>query len=162
MKNYQQYLENQPNISLFKKLKLAIFILTAAVYTLVILMRMPQKLDLGVDFSFLPPVHALLNSLVAVCLILALLTILMKKVCLHKLFINVAMVLSIVFLLCYVAYHFTTDEVRFPEGAEYRGLYFIILISHIILAAVSLPLILFTWSYGVTNQFQKGCSALSK
>lgn len=155
MKSHQQYLENEPNMRLFKKLKLAIFILTAVVYTLVSLMRMPQKLDLGIDFTFLPPVHALLNSLVSVCLIIAFITIMMKKVCLHRLFINIAMLLSVLFLFCYVAYHFTTPEVRFPEGAEHRGLYFIILLSHILLAGVSLPLILFTWAYGVTNQFKK-------
>lgn len=103
----------------------------------------------------LPPIHAILNTLVAILLVSGVVAIKRKNIAVHKLCINAAMFCSVLFLLCYVAYHITTEETRFPEGAEGRGLYFFFLITHIILAAVSLPFILMTWASGVTNQFTK-------
>ena len=73
----------------------------------------------------------------------------------HKLAINGAMVCSFVFLVCYVLYHFTTEETRFGGEGLIKIVYLLLLISHIVLAAASLPFILLTWSYGVTNQFDK-------
>ena len=66
-----------------------------------------------------------------------------------------AMVCSALFLLCYVAYHFTNEETRFGGEGFARTAYFVLLISHIVLAALSLPFILQTWIYGFTNQFEK-------
>jgi putative membrane protein len=54
-----------------------------------------------------------------------------------------------------VSYHFTTPETKFGGTGTLKTVYFILLISHIILAAVSFPFILFTWIYGFTNQVQK-------
>ena len=62
------------------------------------------------------------------------------------------MVCSALFLLCYVAYHFTTPETKFGGEGSIRIVYFVLLISHIVLAAVSFPLILFTWIFGFTGQ----------
>ena len=77
------------------------------------------------------------------------------------------MALSIGFLLCYVAYHFTTPETLYGDAngdgtvdaAEkaatggMRTAYLLLLISHIVLAGVSLPFILFTFISGWTNRF---------
>jgi len=158
MSEFKTYLQRQPNIALGKKLKVATWILTTAVLILVGLMRQPNlKIPLpdGVSMAFLPPVHAVLNSIVAISLIIAVWMITKQKVTAHKRWIGVAMFTSVLFLLCYVAYHFTTAETKFPEGEPYRGLYFFFLITHIILAGVSLPFILMTWLYGFTNQFKK-------
>ena len=169
MSDYQLYVSKQPNVALAKKLKWVIWALCAVVFALVGMMRSKTKLDLGIDFSFLPPVHAALNSAVAICLVVAFIAVKRKNISLHKLGINVAMVLSILFLLCYVAYHFTTQETLFGDiNKDYvvspeeklqlgnsRAVYLVILLSHIALAGISLPLILFTWLYGVTNQFSK-------
>jgi putative membrane protein len=76
---------------------------------------------------------------------------------------------SLLFLLSYVAYHFTTAETLFGDlnkdkvlsieeleiVGKTRYVYLIILLSHIILAAISLPFILLTFVYGYTNQFVK-------
>jgi hypothetical protein len=64
-----------------------------------------------------------------------------------------AMGLSVAFLLCYVAYHFTTEETRYGGTGGLRTAYFFLLISHIILAGLSLPAILFTFIAGWTNRF---------
>lgn len=158
MSDYKEYLQREPNVGLGKKLKVTAWVLTAAVLVLVGLMRRPElKIPLpeGFTFSFLPPVHAILNSIVAIALVVAVLAIKNKNIQRHKRAISVAMVSSVLFLLCYVAYHFTTAEVRYGGEGVMRGVYFFFLISHIVLAAVSLPFILFTWINGLTNQFAK-------
>lgn len=66
----------------------------------------------------------------------------------HQRFINAAMIGSIVFLLFYVAYHFTTGETKFGGEGMIRKVYFFLLITHIILAAISLPMIVQTWVLG--------------
>jgi putative membrane protein len=150
----RQWLSRPPQEELSKKLGIAAWILSAAVLALVVVMRGPKiPLPDGWSFAFLPPVHALLNSLVAVSLVGAIIAVKQGKIALHRNLILAAMGLSVLFLLCYVAYHFTTEETRFPKDAPLRGLYLILLISHITLAGVSLPFILFTFIAGWTNRF---------
>ena len=147
----------EPNIALGNKLRILVWVLTVAVWLLVGAMRRPEKIPLpeGVSLSFLPMVHAILNTGVAVCLITALVMIKRKNVVAHWRFIGAAMILSATFLLCYVAYHFTTEETKFGGTGAIRYAYFALLISHIVLAAISLPFILQTWVYGFTNQVAK-------
>jgi putative membrane protein len=150
----KQWLSRAPQEALSKKLGTVAWILSVLVLGLVVAMR-GAKIPLpdGWSFAFLPPVHALLNSLVAVALVAAIVAVKKGRITLHRNLILTAMGLSVLFLLCYVAYHFTTEETRFPKDAPLRGLYLILLISHIVLAAVSLPFILFTFIAGWTNRF---------
>ena len=64
-----------------------------------------------------------------------------------------AMILSVLFLLSYVAYHMTNDPTRYGGVGGMRTLYFILLGTHIVFAAVSLPFIMFTFIAGWTNRF---------
>lgn len=165
-----QWLSRPPREELSKKLRIAAWILTAAVLALVGLMRQVKiRLPEGVDFSFLPPFHAAVNAAAAVVLVIAFIAVAKGRIALHRRMIMVAMGLSILFLLSYVAYHFTNNEVKFgdvnldgvvdpSEKARVGGtrtVYLLLLASHIILAAVSLPFILFTFIAGWTNQFAR-------
>lgn len=152
----EQWLSKQPNDKLSKTLKLATWIITSLVLILVVLMRSPYKIPLpeGWSMSFLPPVHAVLNSLVALALVGAVLAVKAGKIPLHRLFIFIAMALSALFLFCYVAYHFTTVETKYGGDGWQRVAYFILLISHIVLAGVSLPMILLAFTSGFTHHFQ--------
>lgn len=152
MPGYRDYLKRQPDAGKLKALKRASWIVSGLIFCLVAVMGR-HKLNIGVDLSFLPPVHAVLNTLVAVFLVLAVLAIKNKNVSLHKKMIGGAVVCSVLFLLCYVAYHGTQDEVRHGGEGLARTVYLIVLASHIILAAVSLPFILITLSLGYTNHF---------
>lgn len=145
----------EPKLELAKKLKIGIFIFTVVVWLLVGAMRRPEKFPLpdGMSLDFLPAVHAVLNSLVAVLLVVGLIMIKRGNVKLHKMAVSVAMVCSALFLVCYVAYHFTTVETKYGGEGTMRTVYFVVLISHIVIAAISLPCILLTWMYGFTNQF---------
>ena len=150
----KQWLKRTPNEALSKKLGIAAWIITAAVLGLVALMRGPKlPLPDGWSFAFLPPIHALLNSLVALSLVAALVAVKRGKVIMTLLALTVSPTVAIVAAICYVAYHFTMEETRFPKDAPHRGAYLILLISHITLAAVSLPFILFTFIAGWTNRF---------
>jgi putative membrane protein len=150
----REWLSRPPREDLSRKLGIVAWGLTAVVLGLVGLMRTVRiPLPEGMSFAFLPPVHAVLNSLVAIALLVAIVAIKQGKVRLHRNAIFTAMGLSIGFLLCYVAYHFTTEETRYGGTGAMRGVYFFLLITHIVLAGISLPFILFTFISGWTNRF---------
>lgn len=142
------------NIRLEKRLNKIAYVVSAAVLILVILMRR-VKVDLGMDFSFLPPIHASLNALAAVILVFAYYFIRKKNIEAHRRSIYAAMVCSALFLLSYVLYHFTTPETRFGGGGVVRYIYFFILVTHVVLAAVILPFILLTFNRAYTAQFER-------
>ena len=170
MNQLKEHLQKPENKALAKKLTILVWIITAAVLSLVALMR-EVKIDLpeGVNLNFLPPFHAILNTLAAISLILAIFSIKSGSLANHVRWIYCAMCFSFFFLLCYVVYHFTTPETLFgdldkngelslveKEQAGYlRNVYLFVLLSHIILAALSLPFILLNFVYGFTNQFEK-------
>lgn len=140
------------NLPLAKKLYPIAWALTVVVLGLVGAMRRVKKLDIGFELDFLPPVHATLNSIVAILLVVALITAQQRKITAHRRAITAALICSALFLLCYVSYHFTTPETKFGGVGGVRIVYFVLLISHIVLAVVSFPLILFTWIFGFTGQ----------
>jgi len=164
------WIHRPPNDALAAKLNRIAWLLTIAVLGLVVVMRKVRiPLPDGMDFSFLPPFHAGVNAVAACVLIAALVAVKIGNITLHRRLILVAMGLSVLFLLSYVAYHFTTNEIKFGDanhdgivdaaekaavGAS-RTYYLLLLISHIVLAGVSLPFILFTFIAGWTNQFEK-------
>ena len=144
----------QPDIQLEKKLNLLAYVVSVVVLLLVGLMRR-VKIDVGIDFHFLPPIHASLNALTAVILLVALYFIKNKQIENHRKAIYAAMVCSALFLISYVLYHFTTPETRFGGEGTIRTLYFILLITHVVLAAVTLPFILLTFNRAYTWQIER-------
>jgi putative membrane protein len=141
--------------ALEKKLNIAAIVVSAAVLLLVVLMRMPQKINLGIDLSFLPAVHAILNSLTAVCLLYSFNAIKNKRVEQHRKANFTALVLSALFLLCYVAYHFTTPETKYGGEGAMRILYLILLLTHIASAALVFPFILLTFIRAYIGDFER-------
>ena len=138
-----------------QKLRKVVWILTAVVFGLVVMMRSPYKIPLpeGWSTSWLPAVNATLNTVVAITLVAAVVFIKKGEVRAHRTAMTSALVLSTLFLLVYVSYHFTTVEVKFGgEGVE-RGIYFTLLITHIVAAAVSFPFILLSFVHAWTRDF---------
>lgn len=121
----------------------------------------------GFDVSNFAFCSALLNSMVAVLLLIALWAVKAKKYLLHKKLMFGALILSILFLVCYICSHLFMPEARFgdsnhdgilqPEEAaavgSIRYVYYVILATHIVLAAVILPLVLFTAYRALTAQW---------
>ncbi len=145
----------EQNKALEKRLNIAAILTSVLVLALVGFMRRPEKLDLGIDFSFLPPIHASLNTMAAVALVVALYFIKQKNMIAHRNSIYVAMVCSALFLISYVLYHSTTPETRYGGVGIMRTLYFILLITHVILAGLILPFIFFTFNRAFTGQYER-------
>lgn len=127
---------------------------SAAVILLVVFMR-KIHIDVGIDFSFLPPFHATLNGLAAIALMCSFYFIKNKNVKAHQAANVIALGLSTLFLLSYVVYHTTTEATKFGGEGTIRYVYFFLLVTHVILAAVILPFILFTFIRAYTGQIEK-------
>lgn len=170
-RNREEWLNQKPNEKLSKILKSVTWIVTSLVLVLVGLMRRPElriPLPEGVDLGFLPPFHAMVNSIVAILLVLAVLAVRSGNITRHRNLMLGAMGMSVIFLLGYVAYHFTNTEVLFGDAngdqvvdaAElasvgmWRVVYLVLLITHIVAAGVSLPLILLTFTAAWSRHFQ--------
>jgi putative membrane protein len=123
----------------------------------------------GVDFSFLPPIYAGINAATAALLIMALRFIKAGNVQLHQKTIQIALVLSVLFLLCYVAYHMTSDSTVYGDldangqldaieksaVASTRLAYIVLLLSHIFLSVAVIPVVLFTYLHAWEGNYQK-------
>ena len=141
-------LKSEAQIANFRKLIIAVSI----VIPIAVAALFGIRVD-GVDFSFLPPFYAGINGLTAILLVSALMAIKSKNMALHQRLIQVCLVLSLLFLLCYVAYHMTSDST--PYGGDMKGLYYFILISHITLSVAVIPLVLFTYLFAWEGKFDK-------
>jgi putative membrane protein len=126
-----------------KLVKRAIYSTSIAI-PVVVAILFGVKID-GVDLTFLPPIYALINALTAFMLVAALLAIKLKKKAIHRMFIRISLLLSLFFLVAYVAYHMTSDSTEYLGGV--KNLYYFILISHIILSIVVIPIVLFTYLF---------------
>ena len=103
----------------------------------------------------LPKLNAMINGTCSILLLLSLYFIKQKNIAVHKKINVTAFVLSSVFLLSYITYHWLAQETSFPKDNPLRPLYLTILLSHIILAAVVLPLILLSFHKGLQMQVEK-------
>jgi putative membrane protein len=135
-----------------KMLNRIAWVVTVIVWLLVGAMRR-YKFSIDTDLSFLAGLNALFNTGVTIALLSAFYFIRRKKIEAHRRSIYVAMILSAGFLLSYVGYHFTTEEIPFCREGGIRTLYYIILFSHIVLAGLSLPFILLTFIRGYTGDY---------
>ena len=102
---------------------------------------------------FLPPIYATINGITALLLVLALIAIKSKKIQLHQRLMQSCIVLSLVFLVMYIAYHMTTDPTPFGGKGYVEILYFFILISHIILSIALIPLVLISYVRAFQKEF---------
>ena len=141
-------LKSEAQIATFRKLIITVSI----VIPIAVAALFGIKID-GVDFSFLPPFYAGINGLTAILLIGALWAIKNKNRALHQKLIQACLSLSLLFLLCYVAYHMTSDSTKY-EG-DLKVLYYFILISHIFLSVAVIPLVLFTYLFAWEGKFDK-------
>lgn len=101
----------------------------------------------------LPLLNAILNSISALLLSSGYLAIWRQHVTLHKICMLSACVTSALFLTSYLIYHYHIGSRPFPGQGEIRVVYFAILISHTVLAAVIVPMVLLTLYRAFTSQW---------
>jgi putative membrane protein len=153
-----------------RKAKLLIIVFSAVVFTAILVLgRVQLNTNPGFDIHIFARINALINSVVAVLLLLALYTVRTRKYLLHRNLMIAAMLLSILFLLSYIAHHLFAGETRFGDvdhdgivsemekatAGKMRIVYYILLGTHIPLAGIILPFILFSAYRGLTGEFAK-------
>ena len=116
MSELESYRNREADLALAKKLTIGVWIVSIVVFLLVgIMRRVTIELPEGVSLGFLPPLHALLNSGAAIALVMAIVAIKGGHVVRHQRWIYLAMGCSLLFLLSYVTYHFTTPETVYGD-----------------------------------------------
>jgi len=151
-----------------KRAKLLIGVFSFVVFTaVVILTRVKLAVDLGFDIHIFAAANAVINTIIAITLIAALVAVKNGNYRLHKKFMITALVLSIFFLISYITHHLLAGETKYgdtnldglvdtTEKAALGGMrlvYLVILLTHIFLAAIILPFILFTAYLGLTGEY---------
>jgi len=143
-----------------KNLNIPIAIVSIVIPVLVAVLFVIPKPDIhaGFDVKVMPFFHAVLNSATAVLLVASLVFIKNGQRTAHKWANLSAVALSVIFLLSYVTYHFLTESTRFGDidhngivdstelgmVANVRYIYYFLLLTHIVLAVIIVPLVLFT------------------
>lgn len=113
-----------------------------------------RKLGFDVEpLKFLPPIYASINGVTAVLLIAAVISIKKGNKKLHEQLNTAAIVCSLLFLLMYIAYHTTSDSTSYGGEGVIRYVYYIILITHIILSIVVIPFVLITYMRAKLGKF---------
>lgn len=153
-----------------KKARLLILIFSVIVFSAVVLLsRIKLDVNLGFDVHVFAKVNALINSIVAGLLVIALVAVKAKSYKWHRNIMITAMILSMLFLVSYICHHLFAGDTRFGDVnhdgivtelekaavGKSRILYYIILGTHIPLAGIILPFILFTAYRGLTGEFDK-------
>lgn len=127
------------------------------------------KIELPFDVHLFALANAVINSSVTLLLLFGLLTVKRRNYLLHKKIMLVAMFLSVLFLISYICHHLFAGEAIYGDTDGIKGLsdtersaagtirtiYLVILATHIPLAGLALPLILFAAYRALTGEFEK-------
>jgi putative membrane protein len=153
-----------------KKARIWIFGFSIFVFaTILLLSRVQLNIRPGFDIHVFAKANAILNSCVSVLLIAGFISVKQKRYYLHKRLMIYAIILSILFLASYIAHHLLAGETRFGDidhngiitddertkAGSLRLLYYCLLGTHIPLAGIILPFILFTAYRSLTGEYEK-------
>lgn len=139
-----------------KQARLLILTVSFVVFAVVALLsRVQLDVNLGFDVHVFALANAIINSLVSILLVWALVAIKQKNYATHKRLMLIAMLLSILFLVSYIAHHLLAGETKYGGDGIMKTIYYIILATHIPLAAVILPFILFTAYRALIGEFDR-------
>ena len=110
----------------------------------------------GVErLGFLPPIYASINGITALVLVLAVVQIKKGNRKYHERLMKMAMMLSVLFLLLYIAYHMTSDSTKYGGEGAMRYVYYFVLLTHIVLSIVIIPFVLITFVRGISGEFTR-------
>ena len=152
------------------KAKVLIWTVSIIVFVaVVILSKVKLVLDLPFNVHVFATINAVINSMVAVLLVAGLITAKSKNYATHKKIMLSAIVLSVLFLVSYICHHLLAGETKYGDlnhdgvlsmnetamAGSSRIFYYILLLTHIPLAAIILPFILFTAYRALTGEYDK-------
>lgn len=151
-----------------KTAKWLIGIFSVIVFAAVIVLgKFRLELDPGFNVHIFATINAFINSAIALLLVAALVAVKNGKYRLHKRLMTTALILSVLFLVSYIAHHLLAGEAKFGDSNHdglvseeekllvdnVRIVYYFILATHIFLAAIILPFILFTAYRALTAEY---------
>ena len=142
------------NDSFWTRIIYVVSVVISLVVAFLILGPRPEGIEGSIDVSMLPFTNAMLNSITAILLIIGYMLIRSKNIKAHQSVMITSFGTSSLFLVSYVIYHWFKSGPKAYLG-DYQTLYYFILISHIILAAIIIPLALFTLYRGWNSQIEK-------
>ena len=153
-----------------KQAKLLIIVFSFVIFAAIsFLTQVKININLGFDVHVFALANAIINSIIAVLLISALIAVKNGYYLLHKRIMITALILSVIFLVSYIAHHLLAGEAYYGDAnhdgivsdaeklavGNTRTVYLILLATHILLAAIILPFILFTAYRGLISEFNK-------
>jgi putative membrane protein len=116
---------------------------------------LPKNFEVGEEVYYLPMLNAFINGSTFFVLLFALRAIKNKNIQLHQRLMTTALGLSVLFLLSYVTYHALTESTPYGGEGMMKGIYLVILLTHIVLSAAVVPLVLVTFSRALSQKFDK-------
>lgn len=132
-----------------------ILMLSVIVFAVVVVLYQLPKAEFIPEWAkVLPLLNALLNGTCSVLLLTSLVAIKKKQIAVHKGLNITTFGLSALFLVSYIIFHSFGVETAFPQDNPIRPIYLAILISHIILAAIVLPLVLISFYLGLGGKIE--------
>ncbi len=152
------------------KAKIIIWIVSVVVFAAVaFLAKFKLNVNVGFNVHLFATFNAVINAVVAFLLIAGLITVKQKNYLLHKKIMLTAIILSVFFLVSYICHHLLAGDTKFGDlnhngilseeeklaAGSIRTIYYILLITHIPLAAIILPFILFTAYRSLIGEYEK-------
>ena len=135
----------------FNKLITIVSIIIPVVVAILFRVKLPNVEPL----SFLPPIYAGINGLTSILLIIAVIAIKKDRRKLHQTLMTTCIVLSLAFLVMYIAYHMTSESTVFGGEGFIKYVYYFILITHIVLSIAIIPLVLKTYAKAYLEKFEE-------
>lgn len=133
-----------------------ILVLSVVVFAVVVILYSLPKQEVIPDWAkLLPTLNASLNGSCSILLLVSFWAIRNKNIALHKKLNLTAFALSSVFLVSYIIFHSFGVETKFPVDNALRPLYLFILLTHIVLAAIVLPMVLISFYFGLQGKIDQ-------
>jgi len=137
-----------------KRAKIFIWTVSIIVFAAVALLsRVKWDINLGFDPHLFAKANAVINFTVTVLLLAALVAVKRNLYSAHKKLMITAIILSLLFLISYICHHLFAGETKFGGQGTIRYIYYFILGTHIVLAGIILPFILFTAYRALTGEW---------
>ena len=130
---------------------------TIAIPAVVTLLAFAPQVSLLGDFNYhlLPLFNAVINGTTFFVLIAGFIAIKNKKIALHRRLMTTAIALSVIFLVSYILFHAATEPTKFGGEGVVRSIYYFTLLTHIVLSAAVVPLVLISYVRALSERFDK-------
>jgi putative membrane protein len=137
-----------------RRARILIILASVIVFSAVVMLgRVEVPVGGAFDIHIFAKFNAVINSVVSLLLITGLIAVRSSRYILHKRIMLTAILLSVLFLVSYICHHLFAGDTKFGGVGPVRYFYFFILITHIFLAAIILPFILFTAYRAMISEF---------